>query len=508
MTTSRDDFRAMARHHGAVPVHRELLADLVTPVAAFARCVGDEPGFLLESVENGERWSRFSFIGRRPHATLVARGRQIELRGGALPAEIPQDQGILAALDALIDRFRAPELAHLPPLHNGVVGYLGYDVVREVERLPDVPPDPLGYPDAVLDVIGELVVFDHWRQRVTLLTNTLIPEGSDDASLDRLYDDAVSRLDQLAHDGARPLDEPLLEPPGDEPLPEVRSTMGADLYGRAVEAAKEHVLAGDIFQVVLAQRFEFDLDADPFDVYRVLRQINPSPYMYFVRQPEVTLVGCSPEPMVQVLDGRVISRPIAGTRRRGRTDDDDRRMAAELSEDPKERAEHVMLVDLARNDVGRVVRYGTLNLDEMMTLERYSHVMHLTSQVSGALADGRSTVDVLRATMPAGTVTGAPKVRAMEIIDDFEPVKRGPYAGTVGYLDFSGNLDTAIAIRTMVCGPDGRASVQAGAGVVADSVPELEHLECQNKARALLAAVLPARRMTAARRAGAADRVG
>jgi anthranilate synthase component I len=502
VTTTRDEFRALARDHRAVPVHRELLADLITPVAAFARCVGDEPGFLLESVENGERWSRFSFIGRRPHATLVARGRSVEVRGGHLPVDLPGDRGILAALDALTSELRAPVDPDLPPLHNGVVGYLGYDVVREVERLPRVPPDPLGYPDAMLDVLGELVVFDHWRQRVTLLTNTLIPADADAAAVDALYDDAVARLDQLARDGARPLDEPLLEPPGDDPLPEVRSSVGRDQYCRAVEVAKEHVLDGDIFQVVLSQRFEFDLEADPFDVYRVLRQINPSPYMFFVRQPELTLVGCSPEPMVQVLDDRVISRPIAGTRRRGRTDEDDRRMAAELAEDPKERAEHVMLVDLARNDVGRVVRYGSLQVDEMMSLERYSHVMHLTSQVSGALAPGRSTIDVLRATLPAGTVSGAPKVRAMEIIDDLEPVKRGPYAGTVGYLDFSGALDTAIAIRTMFCGPDGRASVQAGAGVVADSVPELEHLECENKARALLAAVLPARRMTAARRAG------
>ena len=427
----------------------------------------------------------------------------MQLRGNPLPVEVPTQNGILAALDALTGAVRAPDLPDLPPLHNGLVGYLGYDVVREVERLPAPPPDPLGYPDAILDVLGELVVFDHWRQRVTLLTNTLIPAGADDATLDRLYDEAVSRLDQLALDGARPLSEPLLEPPGEEPLPEVRSSMGRDLYCRAVEVAKEHVLAGDIFQVVLAQRFEFELEAEPFDVYRVLRQINPSPYMFFVRQPEVTLVGCSPEPMVQVQEQRVVSRPIAGTRRRGRTNEDDRRMAAELSEDPKERAEHVMLVDLARNDVGRVVEFGSLHLDEMMTLERYSHVMHLTSQVSGALAPGRSTIDVLRATLPAGTVSGAPKVRAMEIINDLEPVKRGPYAGTVGYLDFSGNLDTAIGIRTMVCGPDGRASVQAGAGVVADSVPELEHFECENKAKALLAAVLPARRMTASRQAGA-----
>src|SRR5205814_3695426 len=275
---------------------------------------------------------------------------------------------------------------------------------------------------------------------------------------------------------------------------------GRDLYCRAVEVAKDYILAGDIFQVVLAQRFGLTLDADPFDVYRVLRQINPSPYMYFVRQPELTIVGSSPEPMVRLVGKRVISRPIAGTRRRGKTEEDDRRLAGELTEHPKERAEHVMLVDLARNDVGRVVKFGTERVDEMMTLERYSHVMHMTSQVSGELADGKSPIDVLRATLPAGTVSGAPKVRAMEIIDELEPVKRGPYAGVVGYVDFSGNLDTAIAIRTMVVQPDGRASVEAGAGIVVDSVPEHEDLECRNKAQALLAAVPAARRMTATRR--------
>jgi anthranilate synthase component 1 len=275
--------------------------------------------------------------------------------------------------------------------------------------------------------------------------------------------------------------------------------MGSDAYGQAVEVAKEHILAGDVFQVVLAQRFDLDLDAHPFDVYRVLRQVNPSPYMYFMRHPDLTLVGSSPEPMVQLLDNRVISRPIAGTRRRGATEEHDRRMAAELLEHPKEKAEHIMLVDLARNDVGRIVEFGSVVVDELMTLERYSHVMHLTSQVSGDLVPGKTPVDVLRATLPAGTVSGAPKVRAMQIIDALEPSKRGPYAGTVGYIDFSGNLDTAITIRTMVV-HGGRASVQAGAGIVADSDPDDEDLECRNKAAALLAAVPAARRMTAARK--------
>jgi len=336
---------------------------------------------------------------------------------------------------------------------------------------------------------------------VALIENVIVEPGLDDADLDARYDAAVGRLERLALDGARPLDEPLVEPPDPhDPLPEVRSTMGADRYRQAVEVAKEHILAGDVFQVVLSQRFDLDLDAEPFDVYRVLRQVNPSPYMYFVRQPGVTLVGSSPEPMVQLLDGTVISRPIAGTRRRGRTDEEDRRLGAELREHPKEVAEHVMLIDLARNDVGRVVEFGTVHVDEMMTLERYSHVMHLTSQVSGRLRPDKTAIDVLRATLPAGTVSGAPKVRAMEIIDSLEPTKRGPYAGVVGYLDFSGNVDTAIAIRTLVVRDDGRASVQAGAGIVVDSVPEHEDLECRNKARALLAAIPAARRMTAGRR--------
>ena len=501
---SREEFRALAREHTVIPVWREVLADLSTPVSAFLRVVGEDPGFLLESVEHGERWSRWSFIGRNPLATLVARGRTVETTG-PLPAGVPLDQGILAAVEHILAAWKAPALDDLPPLHGGIMGYLGYDVVREVEHLPDMPCDDLGHPDAMVSIIGQLAAYDHWRQRVHLIENVIVEPGLSDEDLDARYDAAVARIDELGRDGARAIDEPLVEPPHpDDPLPEVRSTMGADGYRQAVEAAKEHILAGDIFQVVLAQRFDFDLDADPFDVYRVLRQVNPSPYMYFVRQPGVTLVGSSPEPMVQLLDGQVISRPIAGTRRRGRTDEEDRRLGAELKEHPKEVAEHIMLIDLARNDVGRVVEFGTEKVDEMMTLERYSHVMHLTSQVSGTLRAGRTAIDVLRATLPAGTVSGAPKVRAMEIIDALEPTKRGPYAGVVGYLDFSGNIDTAIAIRTLVVDDDGRASVQAGAGIVADSVPEHEDLECRNKAQALLSAIPAARRMTARRRAHAA----
>lgn len=497
----RERFHQLANTHRVVPVWTEVLADLETPVSAFLKLVGDEPGFLLESVEHGERWSRFSFVGRRPVATLVARRGRIEIEGD-LPAEVPTDRGMLAALEAVLEAAHSPALAELPPLHGGLVGYLGYDIVREVEHLPAVPPDTEDLPDAIFSVIGSLAAFDHWRQRIYLIES--VPTmGLSTAELDAAYDLAVERVgeavDALAEALAyRPVSPPI---PGED-LPNVTSSMPDGRYQQAVEVAKEHILAGDIFQVVLSQRFSLQLDADPFDVYRVLRQVNPSPYMYFLRHQEVTIVGSSPEPMVQVRSGtppRIISRPIAGTRRRGSTEEDDRRLAAELIEHPKERAEHVMLVDLARNDVGRVARFGSVHVDELMTLERYSHVMHMTSEVSADLVDGLGPIDVLRATLPAGTVSGAPKVRAMEIIDELEPVKRGPYAGVIGYIDWSGNLDTAIAIRTMFVGANG-AFLQAGAGIVADSVPDDEHLECQNKAAALLAAVPAARRMTDGRR--------
>lgn len=520
VSPDRETFGRLARTHRVVPVWRTLLADLTTPVAAFTRLCGDDDsgssGFLLESVDHGGRWSRWSFIGRDPRLRIVSRLGELSVAGD-LPPGVPTDNGVLACLEGLLDHYRAP-LAEdfgepgdgLPPLHSGVVGYIGYDVVREVEHLPDAPHDSKAWPDAVLSVIGELAAYDHWSQQVTLVASAFIGDDPSEADLDAVYADVLARIEKMASDGAIPLDEPLVEAPGPGDVPEVVSTMDARTFEAAVLDAKERILAGEIFQVVLSQRFDFDLEADPLDVYRVLRRVNPSPYMYFIREDELTLVGCSPEPMVQLLGGRVISRPIAGTRFRGRNDAHDRQLAAELIEHPKERAEHIMLVDLARNDVGRVVEFGTCQVDELMALERFSHVMHLTSQVSGQLAKGRTPIDVLRATLPAGTVSGAPKVRAMEIIDHLEPVRRGPYAGVVGYLDFSGNIDTAIAIRTMVIdppGPDGVrvASVQAGAGIVADSDPRDEELETRNKAKALLSAVPAAVAMTRQRRASRAD---
>jgi len=501
---SLTEFTELAQTYTVVPVWREVLADLETPVSMFLKLVGAGEGFLLESVEHGERWGRYSFVGRDPSLTLIARAGAVrwlegepdaDPGGGGLAAGLPDDRGALGALEALLARFRAPRLPDLPPFHGGIVGWLGYDVVREIERLPNVPAEDPGLPDAVMSLTGHVAAFDHFRQRIYLIENVLVRPGATEADIGAAYDAAAGRLDALVDDLARPLPYQPVAPPTDiaegGELPAFRSSMAGGAYGRAVEVAREHILAGDIFQVVLAQRFDFELGCDPFDVYRVLRQVNPSPYMYFLKGADgITICGSSPEPMVQLLDGRVISRPIAGTRRRGRDEAADRRLAGELLEHPKERAEHVMLVDLARNDVGRVARFGTEQVDELMTLERYSHVMHMTSQVSGELRPGQGPVDVLRATFPAGTVSGAPKVRAMEIIDDLEPVKRGPYAGVVGYVDFSGNLDTAIAIRTMIVDA-------AGAGIVADSDPKDEDLECHNKARAILASAAAARNLRA-----------
>ncbi len=495
------EFAALAKEHAIVPVWCEVVADTLTPVSAFANLVGDGEGFLFESVEGGERWGRYSFVGRRPLATLTARGKAVHADGRLGLGS--SDEGILQAVETLLDQFQSPTLDGLPPLHGGLVGYLGYDVVREIERLPDIPEDDLGHPDAALVVIGQFAAFDHWRQRISLIDNVVVPHG--DATAEELavaYEAACTRLEELARDCARTRSGEMVPAPRQGiASAEASRTMSSEEYRAAIAIAKDYITAGDIFQVVLSQRFDLELNADPFDVYRALRLLNPSPYLYFLRFPEVTVVGASPEPMVRLRDGIVTSRPIAGSRPRGENEQHDRLLEGELAEDPKELAEHIMLVDLARNDVGRVVRFGTEKVDELMTIERYSHIMHITSQVSGELAEEKGPIDVLRATLPAGTLSGAPKVRAMEIIDELESTKRGVYGGVVGYIDFSGNIDTAIAIRTMVVSPDGRAHVQAGAGIVADSDPVREDEECGQKVRALLVAVTAARVMTAARSA-------
>ena len=503
-TPDLDGFLLEAESHRIVTVSVELVADTLTPVGVFMAAVGDEEGFLLESVEGGERWGRYSFVGRRPLLVFASSAgvvTTLEHAGPSVPVlEVDADagaKGILAALERLLAETTVPTTGDLPPHHSGVVGYLGYDVVREVERLEHPPTDELGIPDACLCVIGELVAFDHWRQRLTLIVNVAVDPAATRSDLDAAYAGAVEQLRTLAGDVTSASSAVPRVAPGpdarDDRAPALRRTSAAS-FQQSVEAAKEHITAGDIFQVVLSQRFDIDGEVDPFGVYRSLRLLNPSPYLYFLRLGGVQVVGSSPEPMVRVRDRMVTSRPIAGTRRRGATEIEDDRLAGDLSEDPKEIAEHIMLVDLARNDVGRVAEYGSEVVEEFMTIERYSHVMHMTSQVVGRMRDACSSIDVLRATLPAGTLSGAPKVRAMEIIDDLEPSRRGVYGGVVGYLDFSGNVDTAIAIRTMVVTPDGRASVQAGAGVVADSDPASEDEECVNKASAILAAVADSRR--------------
>ena len=469
---------AEAAEHRIVTVSVELVADTLTPVGVFLSAVGDEEGFLLESVEGGERWGRYSFVGRRPLLVFASTDGHVTSLAQAGPSKPvlrvdTEAGGVLAALERLLAETTVPDRDGLPPLHSGVVGYLGYDVVREVERLVSPPADELEVPDSCLCVIGELVAFDHWRQRLTLIVNVAIDESADRSDLDAAYADAVHRLHVLADDvTAAPATVPRVAPRAQaqhDRAHAVRRTSAAS-YRQSVEVAKEHITAGDIFQVVLSQRFDIDGDVDPFGVYRSLRLLNPSPYLYFLRLGGVQVVGSSPEPMVRVRDRKVTSRPIAGTRRRGGTELEDDRLAGDLAEDPKEVVE------------------------EFMTIARYSHVMHMTSQVVGHMRDDCNSIDVLRATLPAGTLSGAPKVRAMEIIDDLEPSRRGVYGGVVGYLDFSGNVDTAIAIRTLVVTPDGRASVQAGAGVVADSDPASEDDECVNKASAVLAAVADSRR--------------
>ncbi len=487
---SRDRFIELASHYEVVPVTVEVLGDRETAISVFEKLIGDEPGFLLESVEGGERWARWSFVGGRPEFTLSARDGQSEVSGREI--EVPPGDP-LTVLEQTIASLSVPspeELGHtaeFPPLHTGAVGYLAYDAVRHVEHLPNRPDDDRGLPEMMWQFFGLLGAVDRFRDTVYLIRNVFV---GDDPGAD--YDLAVTDLAEAAERLASSARYTAQPRPAFTAAPNAVANMTKAEFEQAVVRAKEHIMQGDAFQIVPSIRLEVDLDVDPFLVYRALRLVNPSPFMFFVRTDAVAIVGSSPELMVRARDGVATSRPIAGTRPRGETRDEDQRLEAELLADPKERAEHVMLIDLARNDLGRVCEFGSVQVDDLMVIERYSHVMHIVSGVSGRLRPEIGPVDVLRATFPHGTVSGAPKVRAMEIIDDLEPTARGPYAGAVGYVDFSGNLDTAIALRTMVAA-GGKAWVQAGAGVVADSDPATEYQECMNKAAAVLAAVEAAR---------------
>ena len=494
ISPSRAEFRELARDRRVIPVSRRLLADTFTPVGLYATLAGNRPGtFLLESAEHGRSWSRWSFVGAGSTTALTEQdGRATWI--GEVPAGLPDPRttDVLDLLAATLDVLRTPPLPGMPPLTGGLVGYLGYDIVRRLERIggADPPVDELQLPELVMLLATDLAALDHHEGTVTLIANAVNFDAGDER-VDQAYDSAVARLDNMTQALAGP--EPLPAATFAEARPDIRRRTRSSEYQDAVRVAQEHIRAGDAFQIVLSQRFDVPTQADPLAVYRVLRTTNPSPYMYLLQLPtvdgrELAVVGSSPEALVTVREGNVTMHPIAGTRPRGATEEDDIWLGKDLLADEKERSEHVMLVDLGRNDLGRVCAPGSVRVADFFAVERYSHVMHIVSTVVGELAPGRTAFDAVTACFPAGTLSGAPKPRAMQIIDELEPARRGIYGGVVGYLDFAGDADTAIAIRTAVMA-NGIAHVQAGAGVVADSKPEAEDAECGNKAAAVIAAV-------------------
>ena len=490
----RDSFRSLASRYTVVPVTRRLLADAETPVGVYRKLAGGQGTFLLESAEHGRSWSRYSFVGVRSAATLTERDGEAVWTDGPPPPGVPGTGEPFAVLRAAEAALSSPRYPGDPPLLGGLVGYLSYDIVRRLERIGSHAVDDLGFADLRLLLCTDLAVLDHDDGSCLLVANAFTPgsQGASRAAVDGAYADAVRRLDAMTADLAKPAPPTVAvldaspSGPGGEPGPRSRTEPGG--FQRAVRAAIEEIRAGEAFQIVVSQRFETPAAASPLDVYRVLRSSNPSPYLYLLRFHDHDVVGSSPESHVTVTGRRARLHPLAGTRPRGATPEDDARLAAELLADPKERAEHVMLVDLGRNDLGRVCTPGTVTVIEFGAVERYSHVMHIVSTVVGDLAEGCDALDVLAATFPAGTLTGAPKPRAMQIIDALEATRRGLYGGVVGYLDFGGDLDTAIAIRTAVLRA-GRAYVQAGAGIVADSDPDTEYQESVNKAAVVLRAI-------------------
>jgi anthranilate synthase component 1 len=485
-TPSLDEFRALARQGNLIPVSRQILADMETPVSAFRKIDSGNYAFLLESVEGGEQWGRYSFLGSNPGLVLVNRAGQTELLRGASREILAGAADPLEALRRILGDVRPVRVPGLPRFTGGLVGYLGYDAVRHLERLPATAPDDLGLPDAVFLLTDTLLVFDNVTHRITVISNALVQgEGPDEA--ERAYGESVRKIEAIIAALRRPVGAACGHA-GPSESAAAESTFSREQFCQAVRRAQDYIQAGDAIQVVLSQRLRRRTAADPFDVYRALRLVNPSPYMYYLRLGDLRLVGSSPEMLVRLEDERIDLRPIAGTRPRGASDAEDRRLAEELLADPKERAEHIMLVDLGRNDVGKVARVGSVEVSDLMSIERYSHVMHIVSHVRGRLEPGRTAFDVLGACFPAGTVTGAPKVRAMEIIEELEPVRRGTYAGAVGYVSFPGNLDTCITIRTILFAR-GAAMIQAGAGIVADSDPEREYEETMNKARGMQRAI-------------------
>lgn len=479
------EFKEKAKKGNLIPVYREILADMDTPVSAFRKIDDGRYSFLLESVEGGEKWARYSFLGSRPEVVVLCRGREVEIIRRGKKEIHTFDRDPLDAIKAVLSAYRPVPDQELPRFYGGGVGFLGYDVVRFFERLPERPKPGIDVPDMFFMITDTLVIFDNVTHRIKVVSNAHVNGNSVGAAYKEAADKIEAIIQKLRKGGrGRKADVGRIKSRS-TPL---KSNFTQSQYEQAVLRAKEYIKAGDIFQVVPSQRFETSIKTDPFEIYRALRLINPSPYMYFLRCGDATVVGASPEVMVRLEGERIELRPIAGTRKRGATEEEDRALEQELLSDPKERAEHIMLVDLGRNDVGRVSRPGSVHVSELMVIERYSHVMHIVSNVRGSLAQGKDAYDVIRACFPAGTVSGAPKIRAMEIIDELEPTRRGPYAGAVGYFGFSGNMDTCITIRTLII-KDGKAYIQAGGGVVADSDPAAEYQETVNKAKAMLRAV-------------------
>lgn len=499
MIPQREEFLARARRGNLIPVYREILADRLTPVSAFEKLMagseasgGNGHAFLLESVEGGERIGRYSFLGSNPSLIFRSKGNVATVTEGSRTRTVviaPGDDP-LTLLKEMLGRYTYVESPDLPRFCGGAVGFFGYDVVRFFENLPDSNPDELHVDDAYFLFTDTLLIFDHVRHRLKVVCNAHVTNDDPGAA----YDEAERKIESLlaclkAGVGGNALSE-VHNPQStiQNPKPVVESLFPREKYEAAVERCREYILAGDAFQIVLSQRFKVPFTAPPFDLYRALRSVNPSPYMFYLVMGDRKIIGTSPEILVTAEQGVVRSRPIAGTRPRGATPEEDARLEAELLADEKERAEHIMLVDLARNDVGRVCDYGSVQVNELMIIERYSHVMHIVSDVTGHLRADKDVFDVLRATFPHGTVSGAPKVRAMEIIDEQEPTRRGFYAGAAGYFSYSGDMDMAITIRTMMV--EGQvAYLQAGGGLVADSVPANEYQECVNKARALVSAI-------------------
>lgn len=480
---SLEELAGLARQGSVIPVHNDILGDLLTPAAAFLRIAhGKSRVFLLESVEGGERLARYSFIGWDPF--LVIRGKGNRVTTEELGEVRTEEGNPYDKMREIARLYRSVPMPGLPPFLSGGVGYFGYDLVRQSEKLPVTAVDDLGLDDFQVMYFSTILAFDHLRHRIHIIANILNPQGT--ANLEARYRDAAVRIEQIEKRLAAPISLPAPAPSAAQP--EAVSNLDAVRYDAAIDKAKSYITAGDIFQVVLSQRFAMKITCEPFDIYRALRFINPSPYMFYLRMDKLSLVGASPEMLVRVGGRRVEYGPIAGTRPRGKDAGEDERLAGELLGDAKERAEHVMLVDLGRNDLGRVCRYGSVKVTDLMRVEKYSHVMHLVSSVEGELRQDKDCFDALETCLPAGTVSGAPKVRAMEIIEELEPCRRNVYGGAVGYADFSGNLDTCIALRTLVI-KDGTAYIQAGGGIVADSQSEREREESMNKARALIRAV-------------------